>query len=62
LISHTEGRKQPEVRAYVTQGDIWAKGGIVTAEWMKLQNEKIHDPSPNVFRVIKSVGMKQVKH
>jgi len=43
LVCHTEGRKQPEVRAYGTQEDIWAQGGGETAEWMKLQNEKLHD-------------------
>jgi hypothetical protein len=43
LVCHTEGRKQLEVRAYGTQEDIWAQEGAVTAEWMKLKNDKLHD-------------------
>lgn len=44
-MSRNEKRKQPEFRAYDSQKNIWAQEGRVTAEWMKLQNEKLYELS-----------------
>jgi hypothetical protein len=44
-VSRNEKRKQPEFRAYDSQKNIWAQEGRVTAEWMKLQNEKLYELS-----------------
>jgi len=60
LIVYIQGITQSgDIREWSPGEEIWAQGGKVTGDWIKLHIENLHhlSSSPNIVRVIRSRTM-----